>query len=33
VNHTRFPKADHLPEWARLDNKDTKGWPCRLRCS
>jgi len=25
VNHTRFPKEDHLPDWARRDNKDTKG--------
>jgi len=25
VNHTRFPKEDHLPEWARRDNKVTKG--------
>jgi hypothetical protein len=20
VNHTRFPKEDHLPDWARRDN-------------
>ena len=25
MNHTRFPKEDHLPYWARRDNKDTKG--------
>jgi len=25
VNHTRFPKDDHLPYWARRDNKVTKG--------
>jgi len=25
MNHTRFPKEDHLPDWARRDNKDTKG--------
>ena len=25
VNHTRFPKEDHLPEWARRNNKVTKG--------
>jgi len=25
VNHTRFPKEDHLPDWARRDNRDTKG--------
>ena len=25
VNHTRFPKEDHLPDWARWDNKVTKG--------
>jgi len=25
VNHTRFPKEDHLPYWARRGNKDTKG--------
>ena len=25
VNHTRFPKEDHLPDRARRDNKDTKG--------
>jgi len=25
VNHTRFPKDDHLPDWARQDNKVTKG--------
>ena len=22
---TRFPKEDHLPDWARRDNKVTKG--------
>jgi len=25
VNHTRFPKEDHLPDWARQDNNVTKG--------
>ena len=25
VNHTRFPKEDHLADWARRDNKVTKG--------
>jgi len=25
VNHTRFPKEDHLPDWSRRDNKVTKG--------
>jgi len=25
VNHTRFPKKDHLPDWARRDSKVTKG--------
>jgi len=25
VNYTRFPKKDHLPDWARRDNKVTKG--------
>jgi len=25
VNHTRFPKEDHLPDWARRDNKIMKG--------
>jgi len=24
VNHTRLPKEDHLPDWARRDNKVTK---------
>jgi len=24
VSHTRFPKEDHLPDWARRDNKVTK---------
>jgi len=24
VNHTRFPKEDHLPDWARRDNEVTK---------
>jgi len=24
VNHTRFPEDDHLPDWARRDNKVTK---------
>jgi len=25
VNHTSFPKEDHLPDWARRNNKVTKG--------
>ena len=25
VNHTRFPKEDHLPIWARRDNQVKKG--------
>ena len=25
MNRTRFPKEDHLPDWARRNNKDTKG--------
>ena len=25
VNHTRFPKEDHLPDWVHRDNKVTKG--------
>ena len=25
MNHTRFPKEEHLPDWERRDNKDTKG--------
>ena len=25
VNHTRFPKEDHLPDWVHWDNKHTKG--------
>ena len=25
MNHTRFPKEDHLPNWERRDNKVTKG--------
>ena len=25
MNHTRFPKEDHLPYWSHWDNKDTKG--------
>jgi hypothetical protein len=24
VNHTHFPKEDHLPEWARRDNEVKK---------
>ena len=24
MNHTCFPKKDHLPDWARPDNKVTK---------
>jgi hypothetical protein len=26
VNHNRFPKEDHLPDWARRDNQVKKGW-------
>ena len=25
MNHTRFPKEDHLPDWARRDNHVKKG--------
>ena len=25
VNHTHFPKEDHLPYWARRDNQVKKG--------
>ena len=25
VNHSRFPKEDHLLDWARRDNRVTKG--------
>jgi len=25
MNHTRFPREDHLPDSARRDNKVTKG--------
>ena len=25
MNHTRLPKEDHIPDWARRDNKGTKG--------
>ena len=25
MNHTCFPKEDHLPDWERRDNKVTKG--------
>ena len=25
MNDTHFPKEDHLPDWARQDNKVTKG--------
>ena len=25
MNHTRFPREDHLPDWARRDNNVTKG--------
>jgi hypothetical protein len=25
VTHTRFPKEDHLPDWARRDNQVKKG--------
>ena len=27
MNHTRFPKEDHLPDQARRDNKAKKGDP------
>ena len=34
MNHTRFPEEDHLPDWARRDNKVTKGdgvqWKCKI---
>jgi len=34
VNHTHFPKEDHLPDWARRDNKVTKGGSVeRLYCT
>ena len=32
VNHTRLPKEDHLPDWARRDNQVKKGELCRLFC-
>ena len=25
MNHTRFPKQDHLPDWARRNNQVKKG--------
>ena len=25
MNHTRFPKEDHLPDWVCLEDKVTKG--------
>jgi len=25
VNHTRFPKEDHLSDWAHRDDQVTKG--------
>ena len=25
MNHTRFPKKDHLPDWPRQDNEVRKG--------
>ena len=25
MNHTRLPKEDHLPDWARRDNQVKKG--------
>jgi len=28
VNHTRFPEEDHLPYWARRNNKSYKSWSC-----
>jgi len=30
VNHTRFPKEDHLRDWVRRVNKVTKGDRVRL---
>jgi len=33
VNHTRFPKEDHLPYWARWDNKVTKGDRVEYKCT
>jgi len=32
MNHTCFPKEDHLPDWARRDNKVTKGDPVDKFC-
>jgi len=28
VNHTRFPKEDHLPYWAS-GQQSCEGWSCR----
>jgi len=28
VNHTRFPKEDHLPYWAS-GQQSYEGWSCR----
>ena len=25
MNHNRLPEEDHLPDWARRDNKFTRG--------
>ena len=33
MNHTRFPKENHLPTWARRDNHVRKGWSCTTRCT
>ena len=30
MNHTRFPKEDHLPDWARRVNQFKKGY--RVDC-
>jgi len=30
VNHTSFPKEDHLADWARGDKQSYKGWLCRM---
>ena len=30
MNHIRFPKEDHLPDWARRDNKVKKSDPVEI---
>ena len=32
MNHTRFPKEDHQPDWARLVNELTKGDRVEYTC-